>query len=473
MLFSSVQYLLFFLGILAATWMLVGAPRLRLWALLLASYYFYASENGWLTLLILGSTQFDYWAAKAIAATSDMRRKRLWLAGSIAINLGVLGYFKYLGFLAQTASQLAGMIGWELGWVETKVMLPLGISFYTFEAISYVVDVYRGDMKPERRWHRFALFIMFFPHLIAGPIVRASQFLHQLDERPALDVARFERALTLVFLGLFKKIVIADTLAPIADAAFADPAGLDTVSAWTGVYAFALQIYFDFSGYTDIALGSALLLGIRLPANFDLPYAAVSITDFWRRWHLTLSTWLRDYVYFPLGGSRMATRWGVSRNLLLTMLIAGFWHGAGWGFLLWGLLHGLLLAGERFLGADKDASRQRAAPTLGSLPRRIAVFHLVAILWVFFRAETLDTAFAILAQCFDWNLEDGSTRMFAVVAILVAATLAIQLAAAWKPLGERIGEVPVFARAAIYGVAAFVIVMFNSDAPPAFIYFRF
>jgi hypothetical protein len=208
-------------------------------------------------------------------------------------------------------------------------------------------------------------------------------------------------------------------------------------------------------------------------ANFDLPYAAVSITDFWRRWHLTLSTWLRDYVYFPLGGSRMATRWGTSRNLLLTMLIAGFWHGAGWGFLLWGLLHGLLLAGERFLGADKDASRQRAAPTLASLPRRIAVFHLIAILWVFFRAETLDTAFAILSQCFAWNMADGALRPFAAVAILVAATLAIQLAAVWKPIGERIGEVPVVARAAIYGVAAFVIVMFNSAAPPAFIYFRF
>lgn len=466
MQFNTPEYAVFYLAALMVGWLLAGRPIPRTWGLLLASWWFYASNNGWLLLLIIGSTQFDYVAARAIARSSSYHARRVWLAASLGINLGLLGFFKYTDFLGNTVSHLAALVGWKLGWVEMNILLPVGISFYTFEAMSYVIDVYRGQLAPEQRWSRYAFFIAFFPHLIAGPIVRASQFLPQIDARPRLSVAEFERAVVRILGGLVKKMILADTLSVVADRAFSATAPLDTISAWVGVLAFTLQIYFDFSGYTDIALGSARLMGFTLPENFLRPYAAWSITDFWRRWHMSLSTWLRDYVYFPLGGNRDKSKLRVCGNLLTTMLVAGLWHGAAWNFVLWGGLHGILLATERMLGWH------RATAGAAMLIRRGGTLMVVALLWVFFRATDMGQALSMLQSCLTWTPPaDDALPALPVIAIALGtfgAHWAGDLVTAWKP--PPLGVLP---RGILYAVTVMAVVLFNSDAPPTFIYFRF
>lgn len=466
MLFNTPEYLIFFLVVLALSWATVGWPRLRIWVLLLGSYYFYASNNHWLILLLIGTTHIDWLAGLYISRTNDPRVRKLWLAASMSLNVGLLAYFKYVNFFASSASALAQHLGLHLGWVDLNVILPVGISFYTFQSMTYTIDVYRRVIPAETSWYRFAFFVAYFPHLIAGPIVRASVFLHQIRETPRLDAEALDEALMRIFRGLFKKVVLADFLARYADQAFSDPAGGGALLAWVGMYAFCFQIYYDFSGYTDLALGCARLMGFKLSENFNLPYAAGSFSDFWRRWHMTLSEWLRDYLYIPLGGSRTGSGARNLANLLLTMMLCGLWHGAAWTFVFWGTLHGLLLVAERARGRNRDRA---PAPVWRSL----VMLHLVALTWLPFRAKDfgnlVDYCRALLAGGAGQPLTVG---MLAVLAICALGWLSQHLAARHR-LRHAFLALPLPVRAGAYALCWALVLVFNSGGAKSFIYFQF
>jgi alginate O-acetyltransferase complex protein AlgI len=477
MAFNTFQYLGFYLLVFATAWLLSGSLKARLWFLLGASLYFYTSTNGWQVFLILGTTTIDYLVCRRLERIDDEGPRRRLVAVSVISNLGVLAWFKYSNLLGNSLAQLAALIGFKLDWVALNVMLPVGISFYTFEALSYTIDVYRRKIPAERSWNRLAFLVTFFPHLIAGPIVRAADFLPQTRQPPRLTKHDLQWAIFKIAGGLIKKLVLADGLAPLADAAFVHPTAAGTVRVWLGVYAFAFQIFFDFSGYTDIALGCAKLLGFQLPENFRRPYAATSIGDFWHRWHMTLSTWLRDYLYIPLGGNRMKTRWGVYRNLMLTMLLGGLWHGAAWTFIFWGGIHGFYLTIERALGIGH---RARTKPAWLAVLQSILVFQLVLLTWIPFRARGLremGQVFGVMFSAMPGSpLNSGET----------IAALIILGAWIWQLAGERLGapdavlKMAAPARKLAYAfvasaalVAATVYFLGTAVPPTTFIYFRF
>jgi alginate O-acetyltransferase complex protein AlgI len=344
MLFCSVQFALFFAVLLAVYWAMPWR-RGRVWLLLAASFFFYARWNKWLAVLICVSTLLDYLLALGIDRLQRPVGRKLLLLLSLVANLGLLGYFKYANFFL---ASFYDAFGWphDSSRPLLDILLPVGISFYTFEAINYVVDVYRRKMRAERNLGDLMLFILFFPHLVAGPIVRARDFLPQIKRPKRPDGVRFFLGLQFFLLGLFKKLAIADRMAPLADPVFAAPLDYDTATAWMGLVAYTLQLYCDFSGYSDMAIGTAHMLGYKLARNFDMPYFAPNITEFWNRWHISLSTWLRDYIFIPLGGSRNG-EWKTRRNLLITMTLAGLWHGANWTFVVFGMVHGLMLSLHR------------------------------------------------------------------------------------------------------------------------------
>jgi alginate O-acetyltransferase complex protein AlgI len=326
------------------------------------------------------STLVDHVAAKRIAAAPTPRGRRAWLCASLATNLGMLGFFKYWGFFVDSAAGLLTWLGFEAHMPTLHVLLPVGISFFTFQTLSYSLDVYRGNLRPTRSLLDLSLFVAFFPQLVAGPIVRAREFLPQLAERPTWDRSG-TRALLLMFLvGFFKKACIADGLAPYVDAYFTAPELYDAVSARVAVLFYAAQIYCDFSGYSEMAIAAAGLLGYRLPVNFAFPYFAGNVTEFWRRWHISLSTWLRDYVYIPLGGSRGGS-FATHRNLMATMLLGGLWHGAAWNFLIWGGLHGVALVAHRLWRRVMGEARHVALTVLGP----VLTFAWVCLAWIPFR----------------------------------------------------------------------------------------
>ena len=347
MLFPTSKFLAFFVVAFAVYWLL-GRHRWRLLWLTAASAFFYMCWNPWFILLIVGSTSVDYFVALRLPQVNGPRSRKGLMALSVSVNLGILAYFKYRAFALDTTINLTHWLGWSIPIEPVKAFLPLGISFYTFEAISYVVDVYRGRTQPVRNLLDYALYILFFPHLVAGPIVRPYEFLPQLSRPKRFDWPRFQAGVQLFLLGLFKKSVIADQIALAVDPVFKEPGKYGSSALWLAVLGYAVQIYCDFSGYTDMALGLAHTLGFKLPHNFNAPYLATSPSDFWRRWHISLSRWLRDYLYIPLGGNRKGpTRTMV--NLFITMLLGGLWHGANWTFVIWGAYHGTLLAIQRLL----------------------------------------------------------------------------------------------------------------------------
>ena len=416
--FYSFKFLIFFAVVFGVYW---GLPRhrLRMVWLLLASCVFYMSWNPWLILLILFTAAFDYAVAIRLETMRSPAHRRLLLALSIGTSLALLAFFKYTNFLLDSARTTLNLFGAGVEPVLVNIVLPLGISFYTFETISYVVDVYLGRVKAVRDPVDYALYILFFPHLIAGPIVRPRDFLPQIRRAKRFNWDRVQLGAQFFLIGLFKKVVLADHLATVADPVFAEPSGYATSAVWLAVLAYAGQIYCDFSGYSDMAVGLAHALGFRLPVNFRMPYFAASITEFWRRWHISLSSWLRDYLYVPLGGNR-GGRLATYRNLLATMLLGGLWHGASWTFVLWGAYHGVLLALHRLL------PRPRILSALALRPLGVAAtFLAVCVGWVFFRAQSLGDAGTLLSRMF---APAGGTALDLPTTLIAAGCLAVLLA---------------------------------------------
>ncbi len=394
MLFPTITFAIFLTIVLLVHTVLLKKPTLWKICMLIASYIFYSWWDWRFLTLIWTSTLVDFWAGQRIENTASTRRRRSYLLLSVCTNLGILAYFKYAGFFVDSFVDVMGSLGFNLSVEPLRIILPVGISFYTFQTMSYSIDIYRNTLKPTKSLLDFALFVGFFPQLVAGPIVRAKDFLQQLSTNNREPI-QMGRATKLILGGLFKKIVIADLLATeIVDGVFRNPAGSTGLETLIGIYGYALQIYGDFSGYSDIAIGIALLLGFQFSDNFNQPYRALSLQDFWRRWHISLSSWLRDYLYIGLGGNRKG-KMKTYRNLLLTMLLGGLWHGAAWTFVAWGLLHGGGLAIERAI--DERSIEPVNQKPFRRFLRGFLTFHLVCAGWVFFRSVDMERAFEVFA----------------------------------------------------------------------------
>ena len=393
MLFNSFTFWIFFAAVVIVYRFV--EHRARNGWLLLASYFFYGYWDWRFLSLILFSTSVDFFVAQRIAQAGDKRQKQRFLLVSLIANLGLLAVFKYLGFFVEEFNALWQALGFGDPLLGIRLILPVGISFYTFQTLSYTIDVYRGETKATRNFWDFALYVSFFPQLVAGPIERSSHLLPQMQNvRPRCDEQRFREGLYHVLTGLFKKVIIADNMAMIANHVFNRPASeLTAPEVLIGVYAFAFQIYGDFSGYSSIAQGLAKWLGFDLMFNFNHPYFAKSPKDFWGRWHISLSSWLRDYLYIPLGGNR-GSRWMTQRNLMLTMLLGGLWHGAAWTFVVWGAIHGLWLVIHRIVEPGKGARDKRWVGVV----KVFITFHVVCLTWLFFRAESLMQAIEMLSR---------------------------------------------------------------------------
>jgi alginate O-acetyltransferase complex protein AlgI len=461
--FPSFEFALFFPVVLALSWALMPRPRLWKPFVLAASYLFYSAASPRYCILLAAITLANQLGAVLVhRAGSDRARKRI-TAATVALDLGVLGVFKYYGFFVDEWGRFLDSLGLGMPLPLLTLALPIGLSFITFQAISYVVDVKRGLLPPASTLD-FALYLSFFPHVVAGPIVRAREFIPQLSKpRDPRDVA-VGAAVVLIALGLIKKVAVADYLArEVVDPVFGVPEAFAAPDVALAAYAYAAQIYCDFSGYTDIAIGVALLMGFVFPQNFNSPYRATSFRDFWRRWHMTLSRFLRDFLYIPLGGNR-GSKWKTARNLMLTMVLGGLWHGAAWGFILWGALHGAGLVIERWLRGRIDAP---------AWLRWAIVFNLVVFGWVLFRAENLDVAATFFAQL----AQPGEATLWTPVTVAaVVLVIGFQLLppAPLERLRLRVAELPSYALG--FGLAAVVAVV-GATVPgqgvPPFIYFQF
>jgi alginate O-acetyltransferase complex protein AlgI len=465
MLFNTPRFFAFLAIVLI---LFYTAPRAwRKYILLAASYFFYMSFIPKFILLLLSLTAIDYSAARWIAWTRSPHARKAALVISLSANLGLLGFFKYYNFFA---TNIAHLFHKPPDAFALSIILPLGISFHTFQSMSYVIDVYRNEQEPITNPIDYALFISFFPQLVAGPIVRAREFFGDLYhwKRPSSDDVL--RGLLLLLLGLAKKMVMADQFAQIANGYFQDISKHPgTVPAWSAVIAFGLQIYFDFSGYTDMAIGMAKLLGFHFPVNFRRPYLASSITDFWHRWHISLSRWLRDYLYIPLGGNRQG-RLQTYRNLMLTMLLGGMWHGASWNFMVWGGYHGALLSIERIF-RRKNAPEGSSWTALYPLKAAIT-FGLVMIGWVFFRAATFHDSLYVLHQMF--FVPQGPQLIPVWLKDLALITLLLALFEEKKEWFEKIALGPAWAYGAVCAILLLSVELigFTESAVP-FVYFQF
>ncbi|MEO8601635.1 MAG: MBOAT family protein [bacterium] len=467
MLFNSISFLIFLpIVLLGAN----GLPaRWRNLFLLAASYVFYGVWDWRFLLLLIGTTGVDYFAALQIAATSLPQRRRAFLLLSLGTNLTVLGFFKYYDFFVQSGAALLSAIGLPASPWTLSVILPVGISFYTFQSMAYVIDVYRGELPAVRDLRNYALAVAYFPQLVAGPISRMGQLLPQLQRRARPTAERVQIGLGLMVVGFAKKVLIADLLAPEVDRIFTHPGQMTSGLLLKGAYCFALQIYGDFSGYSDIARGVSELLGVRLMKNFEQPYLSQSITEFWRRWHISLSSWLRDYLYIPLGGNRYGA-WNTYRNLMLTMLIGGLWHGANWTFVAWGGLHGLYLAVERMLGIGRE--RHLGGGVLGwasSAARVVVTFHLATLAWIFFRAPSIGAAMTYLHGLVRFeHLGDVGPVPF----VAGAAMLVIDLPQYLSGRHTAFLRLPWWVQSPLYAGVCLALILYGGSEVP-FIYFQF
>jgi alginate O-acetyltransferase complex protein AlgI len=512
MLFVQFRFVIFFLIVFSVHWLLRGNTARKVW-LLIASHFFYAclflgGENSatadefppltfynalssgkvlptgwWFPFVLWGSTIMDYVVGIGLGRAQEEWRRKAWLLVSLCVNLGVLGFFKYYGFCIESIHAALNWFGLHTSKETLHIFLPYGISFYTFQSMSYSIDVYRRRLEPVRSFLDLAFFISFFPQLVAGPIVRAMTFLPQLAEKRIWANVDVRGCLTLFFIGFVKKACLSENAAPIVDAYFARPDDYGTTAAFIGVFFYAVQIYCDFSGYSDMAIATARLLGYELTLNFNFPYFAANITDFWRRWHISLSTWLRDYLYISLGGNR-GSKLFTYRNLMLTMLLGGLWHGASWTYVVWGGLHGLALIVHREY--ERVASKagvwwQKARVFLGP----VLCFYWVCITWVFFRSHDIfsektgelkasgfDVAFKVLKSFVlfqgdgDRNFDKTCLWVFAGLAVVHWMNSRTLFATWWR-------RIPDWLYAALLGIGLAVALCFMPQQFKAFIYFQF
>jgi alginate O-acetyltransferase complex protein AlgI len=468
--FDSTAYILFLILVVVLYWRL--PLRKQNLFLLSASYFFYGWWDWRFLLLMAGSTIVDYFVAQKVNNSEDPRVRRLLLTSSLVLNFTFLGFFKYSHFFVDSFTHVALLLGLKnVPSVVWQILLPPGISFYTFQEVAYIVDVYHGKIRPAERLIDYALFISLFPHLIAGPIQRPSHLLPQVEGPRVWNSPKVFDGLMLIIEGLFRKIVIADNCALLANAVFDGRLGPSNgLTTLIGMYAFAWQIYGDFSGYSSIARGSAQLLGFHFMVNFRQPYLADSLRDFWRRWHISLSTWLRDYLYIPLGGNRSGDK-RTYANLMLTMLLGGLWHGANWTFVVWGGIHGFGLAFERALCGQRDLSPP--ANFIIRWARRILIFHLVCLAWIFFRAQTLKGAIEQLSGFWRWRWISVYGVAFEFLSVFVILLLVMDLNLEYSK-GEYVLEAQSYSVRTAVGVALCVMItLFGASQTSAFLYFQF
>jgi alginate O-acetyltransferase complex protein AlgI len=486
MLFTSAEYLLFLPAIVALFWIL--PHRFRLPMLLIASYGFYMSFIPAFILLIAPMTLFNWLWGKVLYKDHE---NRVILGVGIVVNLLILGYFKYANFFADTFSHIIKMTGAADPHWTFNIILPLGISFFTFEYIHYLFEIRRGN-KPIDSFVLFSLFAAFFPTQIAGPIKRYPDFVAQMQAETKLKLSYFDEGIPLIIIGMAKKLLLADNLATFVQMGVSAPSMYSGPELWLFAYAFAFQIYFDFSGYTDIGRGSAMLFGYHIPLNFNMPYIARNMSDFWRRWHISLSSWLRDYLFIPLGGSK-GGRWQTNRNLFLTMALGGLWHGASWNFVIWGVYHGLALIVHREFSQWRstqawfvDLLKQPVPAKVWHYTAMLLTFHAVCIGWVFFRIQNIGAAFTMVRRMvtlrpfFSMPSPEHFLVMkpdLPVVVPVVMIMVAILMIANWpvSSLNEKgaFTKMPAFVQAAYCAVVILAIITFLPDNSQPFIYFQF
>ncbi|MBR9698996.1 MBOAT family protein [Candidatus Woesearchaeota archaeon] len=479
MQFNSIHFLIFFPIIVLLYFNLKHKYRWIL--LLLGSYYFYMSWKPEYIILIMISTLIDYIAGLRMSSASKKAVKKAYLVLSLSVNLGLLFAFKYFNFFSEEARQFLAQFSFQFNPLTLQVLLPIGISFYTFQTLSYTIDVYRGKIRPERHLGIFAVYVSYFPQLVAGPIERAKNLLPQFYEKHSFDYTRIVRGLQLMLWGFFKKIVIADNLALFVNHVYGDVGGFNGLQLILATVFFGFQIYCDFSGYSDIAIGAAQVMGFRLMDNFKRPYSAVSIRDFWKRWHISLTSWFKDYFYIPLGGNKVSVpRWYV--NILLVFLVSGLWHGANWTFLVWGGLHGFFLVFALVTKGIRERFVQKTGlvkvPFVHHMVRVVVTFSLVTFGWIFFRAESISQAWYIVTHLFsDWSLVgitlgqgvfDFWVAIFAIVFLEI-----VHLMQSHQGMRQFMSEKPAWMRWAVIYFIILAIILFGEFGRHEFIYFQF
>jgi alginate O-acetyltransferase complex protein AlgI len=472
MLFPTVEYALFFLVVLLVAWSLHRWNGVHKFFLLIASYFFYGFWDWNYVPLLFGISLAAGLIAQRIQVAATQSTRKLWLALGVVLCLSTLGYYKYTAFFLATILNLWARVARPPQIGIPSPLLPLGVSFFVFHAISLMMDAYRNKLRNRVRIGDALLYVAFFPQLIAGPILRASSFMLQLRSQRSPSAIRVNRALLLVVSGLFKKVVISNLLARLVEQVFSAPQNFSRTDVLLAIYGYAAQIYCDFSGYTDIAIGSAMLLGYRFPRNFNAPYKATNPQDFWRRWHISLSSWLRDYLYIPLGGSR-GSALRTCLNLIITMLLGGLWHGAAWTFVIWGALHGFYLIVHRIWNSiswRKEVGFRETA--LWRWTARLLLFHGVCLGWVFFRSPSFDVAFTMLHRL---AVPGGATLLTVPVTLALLAGLAGQFQPLrWRKVLElEMGCWPALARGAVFAAAISTIEVLGPSGVAPFIYFRF
>lgn len=474
MIFVSFEYVLFFTAVLLIRSALTNLNTEK-WFLLVASYIFYMSWSIPCGFLILATSLIDYFVGIGLGRIENERKRKLLLVVSIFANLGVLGYFKYTNFLLANVHEVADWFGFPMQALHYDILLPAGISFFTFQSMTYTIETYRRRISPCHSPRDFLLFVAFFPQLLAGPINRAVDLLPQFNQRLRATITDFEIGLVQFAVGAVKKLVISDQISPHVDLIFRSPGTFDGFTLLQGALGYAIQIYCDFSGYSDMAIGSARMLGFRFMENFQLPYSSVTITEFWRRWHISLSTWLRDYLYIPLGGNRKGT-FRTYANIMITMLLGGLWHGASWNFIFWGALHGISLAIHKvWIAWDPVGSLKENATfhLCWSLFSRFLTLGVVLLGWIFFRADTWGAATQYITRILNWS-HDGthlvSPYILAAIVGVVLVHLCIQKDSLWA---QKIVMRPMPIRILAYSSLGLLLVCLAATDSAPFIYFQF
>jgi alginate O-acetyltransferase complex protein AlgI len=479
MLFNSIDFAVFLPIVFVLYWFGTKKNLKRQNLLLLASsYFFYACWDWRFLFLLVFSTLLDYFTAIRMADASNQRLRKFWFWLSISINLGFLGVFKYYNFFAESFAESVSHIGWQVNPWTLKVILPVGISFYTFHGLSYVIDIYKNRIRPEKNFVDYAVFVSFFPLLVAGPIERATHLLPQIQSKRTFDYTRAVDGLRQILWGLFKKIVIADQCAVHANTIFGDSGHYSGSTLVLGALFFTFQIYCDFSGYSDIALGTARLFGIDLLRNFAFPYFSRDIAEFWRRWHISLSTWFRDYLYIPLGGSKGGI-WIKIRNTFIIFLVSGFWHGANWTFIIWGLLNALYIMPSIVFNTNRNnldiVASGKYMPSLKDIFSIAVTFTLTVFAWIFFRAQNLSHAIGYIAGIFSKSLFSVPQIRPTSLFVLIVLFLTVEWFGREKQYAiahlENAVSKPL--RIAFYYAVAVAIIYFSGSGEQQFIYFQF